>query len=98
MRIEPCSVNLFFTENCRNVTVWLGCEQRDGIFGKNWLLRVFIDGMKLLFQRKAQNSEFNNSAAKMLCEILAQPNLPGQEALRRHFNLDKKGMTLSLHY
>jgi hypothetical protein len=52
MRIEPCSVNLFFKENCRNVTVWLGCEQRDELFGKNWLLHVFIHGMKLLFQRK----------------------------------------------
>jgi hypothetical protein len=40
MRIDPCSVNTFFNENSRNVTVWLGCEQRDRIFGNYWLLIV----------------------------------------------------------
>ncbi|AMO48548.1 Hypothetical protein AKI40_2143 [Enterobacter sp. FY-07] len=34
MRIGPYSVNTFFIENCRNVTVWLGCEQHDALFGK----------------------------------------------------------------
>ena len=42
MRIDPCSVNTFFNENSRNVTVWLGCEQRDRIFGNYWLLIVFV--------------------------------------------------------
>ncbi len=42
MRIDPCSVNTFFNENGRNVTVWLGCEQRDRIFGNYWLLIVFV--------------------------------------------------------
>ncbi|MEG5896181.1 hypothetical protein UXO98_17740, partial [Enterobacter chengduensis] len=41
MRIDPCSVNTFFNENSRNVTVWLGCEQHDRIFGNYWLLIVF---------------------------------------------------------
>ena len=41
MRIDPCSVNTFFNENSRNVTVWLGCEQRDRIFGNYWLFIVF---------------------------------------------------------
>jgi hypothetical protein len=41
MRIDPCSVNTFFNENSRNVTVWLGCEQRDRIFGNYWLLIDF---------------------------------------------------------
>ena len=41
MRIDPCSVNTFFNENSRNVTVWLGCEQRDRIFGNYWLLIGF---------------------------------------------------------
>jgi len=34
MRIEPESVNTFFIENCRNVTVWLGCEQHVALFSK----------------------------------------------------------------
>jgi len=34
MRIEPESVNTFFIENCRNVTVWLGCEQHVALFNK----------------------------------------------------------------
>ncbi|HBD79555.1 MAG TPA: hypothetical protein DC039_02720 [Leclercia adecarboxylata] len=42
MRIDPCSVNTFFNENVWNVTVWLGCEQRDRIFGNYWLLIVFV--------------------------------------------------------
>ncbi|WP_148049921.1 MULTISPECIES: hypothetical protein [unclassified Enterobacter] len=42
MRIEPCSVNTFFNENCRNVTVWLACEQADGLFGKDPRLNVYI--------------------------------------------------------
>ena len=41
MRIDPCSVNTFFNENSRNVTVWLGCEQRGRIFGNYWLFIVF---------------------------------------------------------
>ena len=41
MRIDPCSVNTFFNENSRNVPVWLGCEQRDRIFGNYWLLIGF---------------------------------------------------------
>ncbi|EPA4145145.1 hypothetical protein ACWBFH_004046, partial [Shigella sonnei] len=41
MRIEPCSVNLFFKENCSKVTVWLGCEQRGAIFVNYCLLCVF---------------------------------------------------------
>jgi len=41
MRIDPCSVNTFFNENGRNVTVWLGCEQRGRIFGNYWLLIDF---------------------------------------------------------
>ncbi|MCU6161823.1 hypothetical protein KWI07_15420 [Enterobacter bugandensis] len=41
MRIDPCSVNTFFNENSRNVTVWLGCEQRGRIFGNYWLLIGF---------------------------------------------------------
>jgi len=41
MRIDPCSVNTFFIENSWNVTVWLGCEQRDRIIGNYWLLIVF---------------------------------------------------------
>ncbi|EPM0701250.1 hypothetical protein WI942_004653, partial [Klebsiella aerogenes] len=35
MRIGPASVNHFFKENRRNVTVWLGCEQHAAIIGKN---------------------------------------------------------------
>jgi hypothetical protein len=35
MRIEPISVNSFFKENGRNVTVWLGCEQRGEFIGNN---------------------------------------------------------------
>jgi len=42
MRIDPCSVNTFFNENGQNVSVWLGCEQRDRIFGNYWLLIDFI--------------------------------------------------------
>ena len=41
MRIEPCSVNLFFKENCSKVTVWLGCEQHGAIFVNYCLLCVF---------------------------------------------------------
>jgi len=41
MRIDPCSVNTFFNENGRNVTVWLGCEQHGRIFGNYWLLIDF---------------------------------------------------------
>ncbi|PSY63737.1 hypothetical protein C7B16_18035 [Escherichia sp. 20412-1] len=41
MRIEPCSVNLFFKENCLELTVWLGCEQRGAIFVNYCLLCVF---------------------------------------------------------
>jgi hypothetical protein len=41
MRIELCSVNTFFNENGRIVTVWLGCEQRGRIIGNYWLLIVF---------------------------------------------------------
>ncbi|ARU83265.1 hypothetical protein A8A57_21735 [Lelliottia amnigena] len=43
MRIDPCSVNTFFNENVLNVTVWLGCEQRDRIFGNYCLLIVFVE-------------------------------------------------------
>jgi hypothetical protein len=42
MRIGPASVNPFFNENRRNVTVWLGCEQRDGIIGNYWLFIAFL--------------------------------------------------------
>jgi len=35
MRIEPGSVNFFFKENSRNVTVWLGCEQQGEFIGNN---------------------------------------------------------------
>ncbi|HEY4435886.1 hypothetical protein QQF21_06815 [Lelliottia sp. V89_10] len=42
MRIESCSVNIFFNENGRIVTVWLGCEQRDRIIGNYWLLIAFV--------------------------------------------------------
>lgn len=42
MRIELCSVNTFFNENGRIVTVWLGCEQRGRIIGNYWLLIVFV--------------------------------------------------------
>ncbi|QFG76834.1 hypothetical protein DMB90_15325 [Raoultella planticola] len=31
-----------FNENRRNVTVWLGCEQRDGIIGNYWLFIAFL--------------------------------------------------------
>jgi hypothetical protein len=41
MRIGPFSVNTFFNENCRNVTVWLGCEQPDVLFGNYWLYLDF---------------------------------------------------------
>ncbi|MCR8829939.1 hypothetical protein BFX86_19600, partial [Enterobacter hormaechei] len=44
MRIDPCSVNTFFNENSRNVTVWLGCEQRGRIFDNYWLLIDFMPG------------------------------------------------------
>jgi hypothetical protein len=43
MRIEPCSVNSFLTENTRNVTVWLGCEQRGALFGNYWLFLNFAE-------------------------------------------------------
>jgi hypothetical protein len=32
MRIGSMMVNTFFIENCRIVTVWLGCEQHDALF------------------------------------------------------------------
>jgi len=35
MRIGPYSVNIFFIENYRNVTVWLGCEQHGCFIQQN---------------------------------------------------------------
>ncbi len=32
MRIGSMMVNTFFIENCRIVTVWLGCEQPGALF------------------------------------------------------------------
>ncbi|ARA25936.1 hypothetical protein CI630_11055 [Enterobacter hormaechei subsp. steigerwaltii] len=54
MRIDPCSVNTFFNENSRNVTVWLGCEQRGRIFDNYWLL---IDFMRRKERQKNQAPE-----------------------------------------
>ncbi|EPZ1587165.1 hypothetical protein ACXN2L_003737, partial [Escherichia coli] len=54
MRIEPCSVNLFFKENYLKVTVWLGCEQRDAIFVNYCLLCVFL--CRFVVQDEIRNS------------------------------------------
>lgn len=70
MRIEPCSVNLFFKENCSKVTVWLGCEQRGAIFVNYCLLCVFPHPTAILLSYRMK-FEFNNSGGKLIYEVLA---------------------------
>jgi hypothetical protein len=63
MRIEPCSVNIFFNENRWIVTVWLGCEQRGRIIGNYWLLIAFV-------QQNVSNKKGPEGPSCDLCDYL----------------------------
>ena len=62
MRIEPWTVNTFFNEIHRNVTVWLGCEQRGAIIVNYWLFIVFNGLNKAQNKNGLRRVRFENSA------------------------------------